>query len=207
MRFLSVVLGALLCVLSAGVFPALMSSADVCHVQRAVVGHNVHYSAPVVQSYSNFSQIYPQVIAVPVQSEYYYSINDHYRDKLLLDAIKNEVQKINETNKDQYIKTLELLLKLKGGGAVVPPNADGSIVPEEVNDNPLAVAVSQHCIKCHNDRVSKGSLSLTNLDKIDSLTRWKMHSMVCAGTMPPAPARVVDNNVKALFYKYASGSN
>lgn len=194
-----------LCLAFSSVLPVEYSNADVCHTQVRRFSGSA-YVAPVV---NHVNYAYPQVYAVPIQQDYYFSAQDYYKEKLLLDTIKTEIQKVNESNKEQYIKTLELLLKLKTGQVEIVPGGTpvnpGQVIPEQIKgtnvDPKFLDVVVTNCLECHNSKIKKGNLSLENLDVLSETMKWKMHSLVCAEVMPPKAK--MDIETKKLFFRFA----
>ena len=167
------------------------------------------YVAPYVAPVQSYHYVAPKVIQVPVNQDYYYSVNDYYRDKLLVDALAGRVAEL-QASKDgeaaKYRELLEMVLKIQTGqpGNVVPqpaaPQAKSTAAHPE-----LAAYVSAACLKCHGDQKPKGGLSLVDMDAMSEGARWKMYALVNSGEMPqggqPAPDGVMKH-----FYDFAKSA-
>lgn len=176
--------------------------------QRTV--YQQHHFTPKVQ---HKKVIVPKALKVNVSPDYYYSVADYYRDKLLVDAITGRIVDLQNKGAfrapdadEKYQEILRMVLQLQAGrqGKIMSPAQD-STVPnvQSTNVNPEVVKIIQsQCVRCHNDQTKKGGLSLTNLDALEECDWWKIYGLVNTGEMPKGGKPVTDEQTK-LFYHQA----
>lgn len=148
----------------------------------------------------------PKAIAVRVNPEThgnYTSINDYYRDKLLVDAI---VGRMIQLQQQGLLAPMQQQLQKPNDQKPMPfadlPKHDASN-PKEVK---LAQIVQVRCISCHNDTNNKGGLSLTDLTTLSRGMRWEMHGRVASGDMPRGK-KALPNEEVPPFYDFAIASS
>lgn len=129
--------------------------------------------------------IVPYVLPVEITKDYYFSINDYYRDKILVDAVAGRVVELWKGEKGEVIPKL------------TPPEKTSTAVPEG-----LVKVVEVSCIKCHGPTTPGGRVDLSDLGSVDPGLRWYAHGLVNSGEMPKGVAALKDEEV-LLFYEWA----
>lgn len=183
------------------------------------------YSAPVVQSYvtpyvNKNVVLVPKAVQVQVSPDYYYSVADHYRDKLLVDAIAGRLQQMQAAGQLQapqsdqnYQELMKMFLQLQLQQRASPyaptmPPAQGALpggIPQiqAGSVNPALVQVIEtKCIRCHNPGTKQGGLDLTNLVVLDECAWWKAYGLVNSGEMPKGGQPLTDEQT-LVFYQQA----
>lgn len=154
------------------------------YVQPVIVAP---YVAPIIQQ-------------VEVQRDYYYSIDNSYRDKIFLDAIVGRLATVRDAEEIRRFRAKESYEAPSSRKAPVP-------VPVPVEDfntevpKGLKEAVDAKCIKCHNPSLPERA-DLSNLAATPPLVRWQAHGLVNAGEMPKGGGTINDATVVA-FYNWA----
>ncbi len=170
--------------------------------QQAVVSPYVGYNANVVNSYGYHQTYYPKVVEVVVNNDYYYSVADYYKLKLLSDSIVGRI----------------LEAQAKGQGGVQPTNPpQGGIVPPTVpvtptgtgpvkagpfQDEKLVAVVNQSCASCHSGNSPKGGFTIVTEDgklaDLDICAVGKVFHQCATGRMPKGGKPLPDDVMPLL---------
>lgn len=171
------------------------------------------YAAPAVAySYAApaYQQVYLKAVKVAVSPDYYSSVSDYYRDRLLVDAVAGKALEMSKMQLElqslrqqlqQYQQPLpqqqppyspppQQMPPANGHGhhgngyPQQPPQSYGA-VPEKLPD-----LLEQKCLRCHGgtkDRAG-GGLDLRNPQAVDPETRLLCYAACATGEMPKGSA-------------------
>lgn len=202
---------------------ALFSSAQPqCGVRGRVLSPScVSYQAPVYRQAAHVQTYHEQVYVAPVRvtPDYYYSVYDYSRDRLLVDALAGRlldlhkqglfvapgqpaISPVPEVPRKQYNRP-----KAMPSEDDLPPPEQSRLNPDEVVNPQLTKIVDASCIKCHQKATaSNGNLSLADLRAVSEGQRWKAKAWVDSGEMPKG-AKELPESVLPLFYEWASAAS
>jgi hypothetical protein len=161
---------------------------------HAKVYNQYHYQAP----YSNYKDVVlvPKAIEVVVSPDYYFSVSDYYRDKLLVDAIAGRMLDLQRQQNQPapQPKVTPVQPQPQPPQPVQPmqpvPQAKWENVPGTFQKPELLQVLNQSCVKCHSPSNPKSGLSLVTADgKIAKLSKemvLESFRQVNTGRMPQA---------------------
>jgi hypothetical protein len=155
-----------------------------------------HYQAP----HNNYKDIVlvPKAIEVVVSPDYYFSVSDYYRDKLLVDALAGRILDLQRQQNQPPLVQPQPVAPPKVTQMppvtpmtpvpVNPPVAKWENVPGTFQKPELLQVLNTSCAKCHSPSNSKGGLSLVTSDgKIAKLSKemvLESFRQVNTGRMP-----------------------
>lgn len=216
--------------LATAFLPLRLPSAGACDYSRSLVtGYQQTYVAPVasyVQTYTApvYKQVYPQAVKVAVVQDYYSSVSDYARDKLLVDAVAGKTQELMQLQQQlqQLQTTQQQLIQLQQlqqraltapptpgapgmqGVPGLPPASSDQAPPLPPPSRPGAGAVPQQlsavvqrsCLRCHGADAADqgGGFDLRDLAGVDRERRLLSYMYVNTGEMPKAAKPLTDDS-------------
>lgn len=167
-----------------------------------------HYATPTYNGYQHYDY-YPVPVPYHAQQDYFYSVQDYYRDALLADAIEGRIRRIVDQQRKPDGPPGQVAPPAPPAPPPpVPPRptpAPASSVRTKVDPALLTSIEANGCVKCHSAGNPKsGGLVLTEqtLATMPEGQRWKMHGMVSSGEMPMGGKAVPIEQLK-VYYEHA----
>jgi len=176
-----------------------LAAADCNRVRSVYASYSKTYVAPV-------QYIVPQVIAVEVQRQHYYSIDGAYQQSLLADAIVGRLLQL------QMGATKGTERREPGpgngspGGSYLGGAVAGQLGASNYQSPELAAALKNACLKCHDGKVRTAFLSSD--DRLLDLPKSKVceiYRLVNTGKMPKG-ASPLEDKYMPLIDAWVEGS-
>ncbi len=191
------------------------------------------YTPTYAASY-DYTPVYVKAVKAYVSPDYYSSVSDYYRDRLLVDAVAGKTAEVLKTqlefnNLKQEVEYLRRQLNYNGQPQQqqAPPQQQPQQQQPQQEQPPaqprqqampkasgaghpvpegLQAIVQASCIRCHgaNNATAGGGLDFQNLGALPAPVRLSMKAAVDDGYMPKG-GKPLDDKAAALFHQYATG--
>jgi hypothetical protein len=140
-----------------------------------------------------------KAIAVPVAYDYYYSVQDYYRDQLLADAIAYRI--LSRGSNAQPAAPVSSQPEVQAPAPNTPDVPPPKAMAAGDWKQKLSATITSKCVKCHGGGSVQGGLNLTNIDAVPELQRATAFALVETGVMPK-DGRPVDNEEVTPFFQW-----
>lgn len=208
-----------------------------CYRARTIYGtySAPAYAAPAAVTYAPAYEaptVYLKAVKAYVSPDYYSSVSDYYRDKVLVDAVAGKTADILKSQQElqslrEEIGLLRRQLFYQNPQQPAPqqqppyqqqaPQAtpEQPVVPQKMPratgalpavPDKLQAVVQQSCARCHGatNATAGGGLDLSSLANVPRETRLLCYTLVNTGEMPKGGKPVTDQDT-LLFYSWATG--
>ena len=191
-----------------GVVIAILIGAATITLNQVGAGScGVTYTQPYVQqtyatqqyvapTYQQQVVLVPKAIAVEVNRDFYFSVGDYYRDKLIADAVAARLASMQVASHPQAPTASVAKVATPAPQPTFDPNAATDAYPD------VFQVLQNNCTRCHGNELKKGKLSYLTADNkmaaLDEKTWLKTYLYVRTGYMPQGHASLSDEEIKPL---------
>ena len=171
----------------------------------------------------DYQTVYLKAVKAFVSPDYYSSVSDYYRDRLLVDAVAGRTAELIKGQQElQSLRSeVDRLRQFLAGGSVplpqqqappaqpAPTTAPQPLMPKATSGLPrasekLTLYVKSNCVRCHNGATAEKGIDLTNLDACSREVRLMVKAAIDDGSMPKG-GKAAPDEIAAEAHLFATG--